>query len=109
MVIPLAVGGGFHSPLMEKAKEEFENSVVRIAFQTPRCPIYQNVEGTATQNINSIKRNLALQLTHPVRWTQTIHYMIQHGAAEFIEFGPKKVLSGLIRRITGQHTVRTAA
>ena len=109
MVIPLAVGGGFHSPLMEKAKEEFENSVGSVAFQVPACPIYQNVDGKTTQGIDKIKKNLALQLTHPVQWTQTIHYMISHGASEFVEFGPKKVLSSLIRRITGQNTVSVAA
>ena len=109
MVIPLAVDGGFHSSLMSKAKEDFENSVVSVAFHTPICPIYQNVDGTSTREVNKIKRNLVLQLTHPVQWTQTVHNMLNNGASEFLEFGPKKVLSGLVQRIKASRIVQNAA
>lgn len=109
MVMPLAVRGGFHSPLMEEAKIEFEQAVASVSFRRPTCPVYQNVDGVATEHIDKIKRNIVRQLTHPVQWTQTIRQMVEDGASAFVEFGPKRVLSGLVRRIIGQDTVSIAA
>lgn len=97
--IKLAVGGAFHSPLMEIAKNEFEKAVDEITFKKPICPIYQNVSAKAETDPEIIKHNLKLQLTSPVKWTQTIKQMINDGAKEFIEIGPGRVLQGLIKKI----------
>lgn len=95
----LPVGGAFHSPLMEPAREELASAIENTVFHTPSCPIYQNVTATAVTNPDTIKKNLMLQLTAPVRWTQTIQQMIKDGGTEFIEVGPGKVLQGLMRKI----------
>lgn len=97
--IKLAVGGAFHSPLMEIARNEFEKAVDEITFKKPICPIYQNVSAKAETDPTIIKNNLKLQLTSPVKWTQSIIQMINDGAKEFIEIGPGKVLQGLIKKI----------
>ena len=95
----LPVGGAFHSPLMEPAREELASAIENTVFHTPSCPIYQNVTAKAVTNPDTIKKNLMLQLTAPVRWTQTIQQMIKDGGTEFIEVGPGKVLQGLMRKI----------
>ena len=95
----LPVGGAFHSPLMEEAKEELEDAINKTLFSNPICPIYQNISGLAFSSENEIKENLISQLTSPVRWTQSINNMINDGASKFIEVGPGKVLQGLVRKI----------
>ncbi len=95
----LPVGGAFHSPLMEPAREELAAAIENTIFHQPSCPIYQNVTASAVSNSDDIKKNLMLQLTAPVRWTQTIQQMIKDGGTEFIEVGPGKVLQGLMRKI----------
>ncbi|QHI38295.1 Malonyl CoA-acyl carrier protein transacylase [Kordia antarctica] len=95
----LPVGGAFHSPLMEPAREELAAAIENTVFSKPNCPIYQNVTTTAVINADEIKKNLMLQLTAPVKWTQTIQQMIADGATSFTEVGPGKVLRGLLRRI----------
>jgi [acyl-carrier-protein] S-malonyltransferase len=95
----LPVGGAFHSPLMQPAKEELAEAIERTEFQTPLCPIYQNVVARAVSSPAEIKANLNSQLTGPVRWTQTIMQMIADGATHFTEAGPGKVLQGLIQKI----------
>jgi [acyl-carrier-protein] S-malonyltransferase len=95
----LPVGGAFHSPLMEPAREELASAIESTEFQQPLCPIYQNVTTFAVQNTDDIKTNLIYQLTAPVKWTQSIQQMIKDGATEFIEVGPGKALQGLIKKI----------
>lgn len=95
----LAVGGAFHSPLMEPAREELAAGIEQTTFHEPICPIYQNVTGLASTNPATIKENLLKQLTSPVRWTQTVRNMITDGATSFIELGPGNVLQGLVRKI----------
>lgn len=96
----LKVGGAFHSPLMEPAKEELKQAIEATTFGTPICPIYQNVPANAVTDPAQIKQNLIDQLTAPVRWTQSVQNMIKDGATQFIEVGGSgKVLRGLIRRI----------
>ncbi|MDG2147594.1 MAG: ACP S-malonyltransferase [Flavobacteriaceae bacterium] len=95
----LPVGGAFHSPLMESAKNEFKNEIELIKFNDPICPIYQNFTAGPVFNPSDIKKNLIEQITSPVKWTQTIKNMSLDGANEFIELGPGKVLQGLIRKI----------
>ena len=97
--IKLPVGGAFHSPLMEPAREELAEAINHTIFHKPICPVYQNVVAKAVINPTEIKENLILQLTAPVRWTQTVQQMIADGATEFIEVGPGKVLQGLVRKI----------
>ncbi|MCF6181399.1 ACP S-malonyltransferase [Lutibacter sp.] len=97
--LKLPVGGAFHSPLMEPAREELANAIENTTFSEPICPIYQNVVAKAVSNPIEIKENLIAQLTTPVRWTQTIQQMIADGGTEFIEVGPGKVLQGLMRKI----------
>jgi [acyl-carrier-protein] S-malonyltransferase len=94
----LPVGGAFHSPLMNPAKEELEKAINNTIFHKPSCPIYQNVTASAVMDENEIKNNLISQLTSPVRWTHTIQQMIDDGASEFIEVGPGKVLQGLVKK-----------
>ncbi len=100
-VLPLAVGGAFHSPLMEPALEELAEGISAARFHVPVCPIYQNVTGLASSDPAVIKTNLLTQLTSPVRWTQTVRNMVQDGATRFIELGPGSVLQGLVRKIAG--------
>jgi [acyl-carrier-protein] S-malonyltransferase len=95
----LPVGGAFHSPLMEPAREELAAAIADTQFSKPSCPIYQNVSTTAVTNPKEIQKNLIAQLTAPVKWTQTIEQMIADGATQFIEVGPGKVLQGLVRKI----------
>lgn len=97
-VLPLKVGGAFHSPLMEPAKVEFALAINEALIKTPICPIYQNVNAMATTNPDIIRINLVAQLTSPVRWTQTIIKMISDGANTFIEVGPGTVLQGLVKK-----------
>ena len=95
----LPVGGAFHSPMMEPAREELEAAIKATTFSTPICPVYQNVTATAVSSPEEIKKNLIIQLTAPVRWTQSVQQMIADGATSFTEVGPGKVLSGLIGKI----------
>ena len=95
----LPVGGAFHSPLMEPAREELADAIEHTQFNSPICPIYQNVSTQAITDPDEIKKNLVLQLTAPVRWTQSIQQMIKDGATTFIEVGPGNVLQGLMRKI----------
>lgn len=97
--LPLAVGGGFHSPCMESAREELAAAIASTEFHTPRCPIYQNVDAKPHTDPEEIKANLIAQLTSPVRWTQSVRAMLADGAEEFVECGPGNVLQGLISKI----------
>jgi len=97
--IVLPVGGAFHSPLMEPAREELAKAIENTTFNKPTCAIYQNVPAKAIHSAKEIKENLVAQLTAPVRWTQTIQEMIKDGATEFTEVGPGRVLQGLMRKI----------
>ncbi|TPN85941.1 ACP S-malonyltransferase [Aquimarina algicola] len=95
----LPVGGAFHSPLMEPAREELAAAIEATNFAKPMCPIYQNVTTTAVTNPEEIKKNIIAQLTAPVKWTQSVQNMIKDGASSFTEVGPGKVLSGLVKKI----------
>ena len=95
----LPVGGAFHSPLMEPAREELAAAIEATDFKVPSCPIYQNVTTTAVSDAEEIKKNLILQLTAPVKWTQSVQQMVKDGASEFVEVGPGKVLQGLVKKI----------
>ncbi|CAM1344717.1 ACP S-malonyltransferase [Tenacibaculum amylolyticum] len=95
----LPVGGAFHSPLMEPAREELAQAIEETTFNTPICPVYQNVVAKGVTDPAEIKQNLVAQLTGAVRWTQSIQQMIADGATEFVEVGPGKVLQGLMRKI----------
>ena len=95
----LPVGGAFHSPLMEPAREELASAIENTLFSTPSCPIYQNVTTTGVVNPEEIKKNLISQLTAPVKWTQSVQNMIKDGATLFTEVGPGKVLQGLVKKI----------
>lgn len=97
--LPLPVGGAFHSPLMQLAKDKLQAAIEETQFQTPRCPIYQNVDGKAHTDATEIKQNLIAQLTASVRWTQEVQNMLEAGADEFIECGPGKALQGMINKI----------
>ena len=99
--LPLQVGGGFHSPCMQPAKEELEKAIRATVFSKPVCPVYQNVDGKPYTDVENIKNNLIAQLTSPVRWTQTVRNMAADGATEFVELGPGTVLQGLIKKILG--------
>ena len=99
--LPLQVGGGFHSPCMQPAKEELEKAIRATVFSKPECPVYQNVDGKPYTDVENIKNNLIAQLTSPVRWTQTVRNMAADGATEFVELGPGTVLQGLIKKILG--------
>ena len=98
-VIPLAVGGAFHSPLMKPAHDELEEAIRETTIETPRCPIYQNVDAQPTTEVDTIKNNLIAQLTAPVRWSQSVVAMLNDGATTFVECGPGKVLQGLVKKI----------
>lgn len=100
--LPLQVGGAFHSPLMEPAREELAAAIEATSFHTPICPVYQNVNGLHSTDTNVIKKNLISQLTAPVRWTQSIQNMVKDGAVSFVECGPGKVLQGLVKKIAPQ-------
>ena len=95
----LPVGGAFHSELMKDAKDELSKAINETSFNSPICPIYQNVNGRPEHLVDNIKRNLISQLTSPVKWTQSVNKMIEDGCQDFIEIGPGNVLQGLIKKI----------
>ena len=99
MAVVLQVGGAFHSPLMESAREELAKAIEDTEFSTPICPVYQNVKAAAVSDPSEIKKNLIEQLTAPVRWTQTMQQMIADGATSVVEVGPGKVLQGLFKKV----------
>ncbi len=102
--VVLNVGGAFHSPLMQPAKERLEAIIRATHFSKPICPIYQNVTGQSVSNPDIIKSNLISQLTAPVKWTQTMRQMLQNGAHSFTEVGPGRVLNGLLKKVNRQVT-----
>ena len=97
--LPLKVGGAFHSPLMQPAKDELQAAIEKTAFSAPKCPVYQNVDGKPHTEPAEIKKNLIAQLTSSVRWTSCVQNMIADGATDFTECGPGKALQGMIGRI----------
>jgi [acyl-carrier-protein] S-malonyltransferase len=106
--IKLAVGGAFHSPIMEPAKVELEAAIDQTPFGKPVCPVYQNVNAKAVFVPEEIKTNLKLQLTSPVRWTQTVQNMLADGASSFTEVGPGTVLQGLIKKVNREVSTQSA-
>ena len=96
--LPLQVGGAFHSPLMEPARKQLAEAIEATTFHTPICPIYQNVDARPHTDTDEIKQNLLLQLTSPVRWTDSVMQMKADGMTEFEECGPGQVLTGLINK-----------
>ena len=102
----LPVGGAFHSPLMQPAKDELQKAIEETTFSTPCCPVYQNVDAKAHTDAEEIKQNLIAQLTASVRWTQEVQNMIAAGATEFVECGPGKALQGMIAKISREVTVQ---
>jgi len=107
MILP--VGGAFHSPLMEPARKELAAAIENTTFNTPSCPIYQNVSTFAVTDPEEIKKNLVFQLTAPVKWTQSVQNMISDGATNFTEIGPGKVLQGLVKKINRQMETASAS
>ena len=97
--LPLKVGGAFHSPLMQPAKDELQAAIEQTTFSAPKCPVYQNVDAKPYTDAAEIKANLIAQLTSPVRWTKSVQNMIADGADDFTECGPGKALQGMIGRI----------
>jgi [acyl-carrier-protein] S-malonyltransferase len=106
--LKLPVGGAFHSPLMEPARIELEAAIEATLFRQPTCPVYQNVTASAVSDPLQIKQNLVVQLTAPVRWTQTMRQMLSDGATEIIEVGPGKVLQGLFKKVDREIAVSSA-
>jgi [acyl-carrier-protein] S-malonyltransferase len=104
----LPVGGAFHSPLMEPARKELQDAIEATEFKSPICPVYQNVTASAVSNPEEIKANLIKQLTAPVRWTQSVEQMVADGGTHFVEVGPGKVLSGLVKKIHREAEVSQA-
>lgn len=107
--LPLPVGGAFHSPLMQPAKDELQAAIEATNFTTPKCPVYQNVDAQAHTNPEEIKQNLIAQLTAPVKWTYEVQNMIAAGATDFTECGPGKALQGMIAKIDRNVTVQGIA
>lgn len=105
----LPVGGAFHSPLMEDAREELEQAIAEVEFHTPKCPIYQNVDAKPQSDPEQIKQNLIAQLTAPVRWTQIMREMVADGVDSFVELGPGAVLQGMIKKLGAQVEVESKA
>lgn len=105
--LPLKVGGAFHSPFMEPAREELAKAIEATNIATPKCPVYQNVDAKPHTDPTEIKANLVAQLTASVRWTQSVEEMIADGATEFVECGPGKVLQGMIKKINREATARS--
>lgn len=103
----LPVGGAFHSPLMEPAREELAAAIESTQFSSPKCPVYQNVDAKGHSDLAEIKNNLVAQLTAPVKWTQSVQTMVADGATSFVECGPGKVLQGLVKKIDS--TAETAS
>ena len=106
--LPLAVGGAFHSPLMEPARVELAKAIEQTQFHAPVCPCYQNVCATPVSDPSEMKRNLVAQLTAPVRWTATVQNMLADGATEFIEVGPGTALQGMVKRISPETDAHSA-
>ena len=106
--LPLAVGGAFHSPLMEPARVELSQAIEATQFHTPVCPCYQNVCALPVSDPETIKQNLNTQLTAPVRWTATVQNMLADGATEFIEVGPGTALQGMVKRINPEANAHSA-
>lgn len=104
----LPVGGAFHSPMMEPAREELARAIEATQFSTPVCPVYQNVTAQAVSDPQALKANLITQLTAPVKWTQSVAQMIADGASEFTEVGPGNVLQGLVKKINKDVETRSA-
>ena len=104
----LPVGGAFHSPLMEPAREELAAAIAATPFNVPVCPVYQNVSTHGETDPEVIKNNLIAQLTAPVKWTQSVRNMVADGAVEFVEVGPGKVLQGLVKKIASDVTAASA-
>lgn len=100
--LPLKVGGAFHSPLMEPARQKLAAAIDATPFHAPKCPVYQNVSAKAESDPATIKENLVKQLTAPVRWTESVRQMVQDGASHFVELGPGNVLQGLVSKIDNQ-------
>ena len=98
--LPLKVGGAFHSPLMEPARQELADAIKNTHFSKPICPVYQNVNAKPVSDPEEIKQNLIDQLTASVRWTQTVQNMLADGASSFLEIGPGSVLQGLIKKVS---------
>ncbi len=98
--LPLKVGGAFHSPLMQPAKDELQAAIEATEIKTPKCPVYQNVDGKPHTDPTEIKANLIAQLTSSVRWAQGVENMIADGATDFTECGPGKALQGMIAKIS---------
>lgn len=105
----LNVGGAFHSPLMQPAKDELQQAIESTMFNTPPCPVYQNVSATPIANASHIKANLILQLTAPVLWTQTMKQMLNDGATSFTEVGPGAVLQGLVKKVNREVATTSAS
>ena len=103
--LKLKVGGAFHSPCMEPARAELAEAIEKTQFNAPICPVYQNVDAKPHTDPTEIKSNLLVQLTDPVRWTQSVQNMVADGATEFVELGPGKVLQGLVSKISRDVTV----
>ncbi|TSD64980.1 ACP S-malonyltransferase [Inquilinus sp. KBS0705] len=106
--LKLNVGGAFHSPLMEAARVELEEAIVQTTFNTPVCPVYQNIDAKPYTDIAHIKHNLIAQLTGPVKWTQTVMHMLDDGATLFTEVGPGKVLQGLVKKVNKEAETTSA-
>lgn len=104
--MPLPVGGAFHSPLMEPAREELAAAIGRTLFSQPICPVYQNVNARPSTDVEEIKKNLIAQLTAPVKWTQSVQQMVNDGATHFVECGPGRVLQGLVKKIAPEAEAR---
>jgi len=107
--LPLKVGGAFHSPLMEPARVELAEAINNTHFSNPICPVYQNVNAKPVTDPDLIRKNLVLQLTSPVRWTQIVQHMLADGATKFIEVGPGNVLQGLVKKIHREVETESAA
>jgi [acyl-carrier-protein] S-malonyltransferase len=99
-VLPLKVGGAFHSPLMEPARAELAAAIEKTEFKSPICPVYQNAVAIGVSDPSKIKENLLIQLTAPVRWTASVQQMVKDGASIFYEMGPGNVLTGLVKKIS---------
>ena len=104
----LPVGGAFHSPLMEPARKDLEKAILETEMKAPSCPIYQNFTARPSTDVEEIRRNLALQLTGAVRWTQSVQQMAADGATHFTELGPGKVLQGLVQKIFREAVIEAA-
>jgi [acyl-carrier-protein] S-malonyltransferase len=107
MILP--VGGAFHSPLMEPAREELSSAIESTTFNKPICPVYQNINAQAVSDPDEIKKNLVLQLTGPVRWTQIMENMLHDGANQIIEVGPGRVLQGLFKKVNREVPTESAS